>query len=466
MTYEEYIDTHIREMTEALTSLISVRSIREEAQEGFPFGKGPAEALKVALSIAEKLGLTVHNHENYVGTVDMNDSDTKLGILAHLDVVGAGSGWSFDPYAATVKDGRIYGRGASDDKGPAVAALFAMAAVQAAGIPLHSNVRLILGTDEESGSSDINYYFKKEAPPPHVFTPDGQFPVVNTEKGRVQASFRASFPKSEAPRIVSASGGFRINVVPDDAQARIEGLPLETLHWHCQEAQRRTGARFVCEEQGNAIVVSVTGIGGHAARPEKANNAITALLDFLSALPLHESEAFSSVRGLNRLFPHGDWHGRAAGIAMHDEISGDLTISLNTLKLTPEHLEGQFDSRTPLCANEDNTLGILYPVFTENSLTLECREYTPAHHTPGDSPFVQTLLRTYEKYTCSEGKCLSTGGGTYVHNIDGGVCFGCTMPGQEYNVHGADEFVIVSQLVKSAKIFAGVIVDLCGIALG
>ncbi|TLN10752.1 M20 family metallopeptidase, partial [bacterium] len=226
----QYFENAENRIVDDIVRLVAIRSVREEALPGFPFGKGPAEALAQCLMMASEMGFTIANVDNYVGTVDINDQETCLGILCHLDVVGEGTGWSTPPYCAVIRDGMIYGRGSSDDKGPLVAALYAMKAVKDLGIPLKHNVRLILGTDEETDSADIKYYFARHATPPYTFSPDGFFPVTNTEKGSYKTTFTKTWAVSEAlPRIAAVKGGQIINVIPGNAEARVEGLSITEL---------------------------------------------------------------------------------------------------------------------------------------------------------------------------------------------------------------------------------------------
>ena len=161
-----------RELVAAISRLVAVKSVKGEAEPGKPFGAGPAAALDEALKLCAELGFTTTDYDHYVGLADLNDKETRLHILGHLDVVGEGSGWSTDPYTCVEKDGMLYGRGVSDDKGPVVCALLAMKAVRDLGLPLTANARMILGTDEESGSSAIAYYYSKEPYAPYAFTPD------------------------------------------------------------------------------------------------------------------------------------------------------------------------------------------------------------------------------------------------------------------------------------------------------
>lgn len=456
-----YFNNHEQEIIEAASRLIAVPSVRGEPLPGKPFGEGPAKALEVALQMANDYGFATANFDNYVGTADINDRETKLGILCHLDVVGEGIGWSTPPYTAVVKDGLLYGRGSSDNKGPAVASLFALKAVKDLGIPLTYNARLIFGTDEESGSSDIHYYFERQKAPPNTFSPDGVFPVTNIEKGGMRGTVRKTWTASQVlPRIKAMKGGYRGNVVPPQADAWVEGLTVEDLKPLCDQAAKNTGATFSLTEENGAIKIATIGKGEHASTPEKGINAITALLALLASLPAAESDSFAAIQALNQLFPHGDYYGQALGIAQSDDISGQLTLSLNIFELTLTGCSGNFDSRTPLCTTKATSEDVVREKLAEHGFHFDCRSF-PGHHTPSDSVFVKTLLNVYEQYTGLEGKCEYTGGGTYVHSIEGGVCFGAILPDFEPNMHSADERIRIQDLITAAKIFTQVIVDIC-----
>ncbi|WP_010268011.1 Sapep family Mn(2+)-dependent dipeptidase [Paenibacillus senegalensis] len=461
---ESYFDSVEESFVAALQQLVSIRSVKEDALPDKPFGQGVADALDNILKQAHELGMITRNHEGYVGTIDLNELEPELGILVHVDVVGEGDNWTKPPYAGVVEDDKLYARGATDDKGPAIASLFAMAAVKELGIPLHSGVRLIVGTDEESGCSDTKYYFSKEQPPKYVFSPDGVFPVINTEKGGLRTSFEGVFEEDvRLPRVLSVSGGYRVNVVPPSAEAVVEGLELNEVRRYAEEAAGATGAVFTCKDAGSGrVAISVQGAGGHASTPWQGINAVTSLLTLLAALPMADSEAHRALLGVNRTFPHGDHYGEAAGIRMEDEVSGPLTFNFSIFEFAPQRIYGFFDSRIPICATESNTMDVLEQKLSAFGVKLKRAGFSKPHHTPADSEFVQTLLRCYEQYTGLEGTCHYSGGGTYVHGIEGGVAFGCTMPGVDPRPHGADEFVILKDLITSAKIFAQVIIDICG----
>ena len=460
-----YFDAPARraQLVEAVSRLVRIRSVREEARPGMPFGPGPAAALAEALKLAGELGFAVSNYDNYVGAVDFSDRETQLHILCHLDVVGEGTGWTVtEPYAPVEVDGMLYGRGTDDDKGPAVAALLAMQAVRDLGVPLKKNVRLLLGTDEESGSEDIAYYYSKEPYAPCTFSPDGEFPVINLEKGSYKPVFTKTWPAECAtPRVTELHGGFRINVLPPEASCVVAGLSAEAARPYCDKAAGETGVSFELTEAGDALHILCKGKGAHASIPEDGNNAITALLHLLHALPLAKVGSTAALHALNALFPHGDSAGRALGIAQADEMSGPLTLVLSLLELNETGLSGQFDSRVPVCADEDNCKKTAEAAFAKFGFAARGDMQAP-HYTPADTPLVKTLLKCYEQYTGRKGECLAIGGGTYVHDIPGGVAFGCAMPGFNGNMHGPDEHTSIADLLTSAKIFAQAIIDLCG----
>ena len=184
-------------------------------------------ALEWTLALGEKFGFNVKNVEGYAGHIEMGSGEL-LGILGHIDVVPEGDGWCVPPYSATIKDGKIFGRGALDDKGPTLTALFAMKAIKDAQIPLNMKVRLIIGTDEESGWADMDYYFSKEEVPQIGFAPDAEFPVIHAEKGILHLELSKSH-STAFPHLISVQGGERANVVPDVCEVTLKGIDSDII---------------------------------------------------------------------------------------------------------------------------------------------------------------------------------------------------------------------------------------------
>jgi len=459
---DAWFEKHAEVLIKDVGKLIAVKSIREEAVPGKPYGEGPAQALASAAEILRVQGFTAGNYENHVITADLNQHAPVLGILAHLDTVSVGDGWETNPFTATVREGLLYGRGVIDDKGPAVAAIYALRAARDIAPDLSKGCRLILGSAEETGHDDLAYYRKSNMMPPNVLTPDSGYPVVNLEKGRFVPTFGAAWNESKAlPRILTVKGGETANVVPNHAEAVVEGLPLSYIQALCVVLSTKTGAAIAASEFHDGVKITAGGHAAHAMMPEEGVNAQTALLAVLTELPLAESDTLKYIRALAALFPHGDTSGEALGVAMQDEISGTLTLNFGVLSFDLTGLTGNFDCRSPKCATDDNLDHIALLALQEAGFTVSDIKKTPCHHTPEDSPFVRTLLKTYETYTGSKAECLSFGGQTYVHDIDGGVAFGPAFPGIDNRLHGANEFIAVSDLILSAKMYTQIIIDMC-----
>ena len=459
---EAYFADKEKLLVDAVSRLVSIDSTEGKPAPGAPFGPGPAAALKEAVAIGSEWGLAMENHEGYVGTADLNDGEDALHILGHLDVVSPGDGWTVtQPFVPKQVDDLLYGRGTDDDKGPVVASLLAMKAVKDLGVPLKKNCKVIMGTNEESGSGDIAWYFARHPFAPATFAPDAGFPVINTEKGGFRPSFSRSWPEqSELPRVKWLHGGIRLNILPGEASAGVEGLTMYDLQPVARGITAHTGVKFTFVNENGVTVIRDKGENSHAAMPSEGNNAITGLTALLCALPLAEGGCKDALNDLNALFPHGDCWGRALGIAQKEPVAGELTVAFSLLEVTETGLNGRFDSRVPLCATEENCLNVARAAFEGRGFTFQGEQGAP-HHVPADSPFIRTLLGRYEEWTGLKGECLSTGGGTYVHDIPGGVAFGCSLPGFDSHLHSADERARISDLMLSAKLFTQIIIDMC-----
>ena len=459
---EQWMDRREDQLVRQIGQLVAVPSVGGPAAgPGKPFGEDAARVLEVAAAQAEAAGLRTENIEGYVVTADLNDRPDGLHILAHLDVVDPGDGWDSDPYTLRREGDLIYGRGVDDDKGPAVAAMLAMECVKDLGIPLERNVKLILGGDEESGSRDVAYYYKNHPYAPCAVSPDAQFPVINIEKGRSAPAFRQSWAEeSDLPRVAILTGGIRVNVAPRNAQAVVLGLARADVEGLAAELAQSTGTEYTVAEGEGGVILTCTGREAHASTPDEGVNGITALLALLDRLPLADLPSTRALRGLAKRFPHGDNHGAGLGIDQSDEKSGRITVALSLLELDGTGLRGQFDARVPICATEENCAGPVEEHLQALGFTVEGRMH-PAHQVAEESPFVQTLLRCYEDCTGKPGYCVAIGGGTYVHDIPGGVAFGMGDFDFDSRLHSANERARVSALLMAAKIYANVIAEVC-----
>ncbi|MBS5646313.1 MAG: Sapep family Mn(2+)-dependent dipeptidase [Lachnospiraceae bacterium] len=461
---DAYIDSKKDEMIEDLKTLVRIDSQRGRAKEGKPFGDGPAKVVAAAEGLMKQYGLQTTNYDNYVVTGDFGTQEKALDILAHLDVVPVTEDWTVtEPFQPKVVDGRIYGRGTADDKGPAIAALYALRAIRELGLPMKKSVRLILGSDEECGSGDLEYYYAKEQEAPYTFTPDADFPLINIEKGSFKGEFSADFPAEDAKAyVVSFTSGDKVNVVPARATLVVAGVEAAVVEEAAARVTVQTNVAFITESQADGTVkVSAKGVAAHASTPAEGKNALTATLRLITALPLDATKGLTALLGLEALFPYEDTCGKQAGIDRENEESGALTLCFSIMDYTPEHLHAIFDARLPIGCTKENTSYPVKEALAQYGITLDNDELREPHCVPGDSWFVQTLLGSYERYFGKKGKALSTGGGTYVHELERGVAFGCMVPEVDNHMHGDDEFMEIEMLLRSAKIFADAILKIC-----
>ena len=312
---ESYIQDHREEFLADLMELIRIPSVYAPAQEGAPFGPDCARALDWAVERAQAFGLQAETMEHKVAYADLNSNPSQLDILVHLDVVPAGDGWTVtEPFRPVLKDGKLYGRGTCDDKGPAVAALYALKAVKELGFPLKYNVRVIFGSDEETGRRDTECYYSQFQEAPCSFSPDGEYPVINLEKGGLYTSYQGAWEgESPLPRICRIDAGTVGNAVPGKAMAVIQGLDWDETLSAAKRCQERTGIEFTLNREEDKVQVLAVGKGTHASTPWDGCSALTGLLDLLMTLPFAPCPGLERLKGLAQLFPHGEFYGRAAG---------------------------------------------------------------------------------------------------------------------------------------------------------
>lgn len=455
----KYIDEHVSEMVATLSRLVAVPSVKSKPAPDMPYGEECAKVLDEMLKTADSFGFVTENYSNRVGTIDFYSAlPPTLGVLCHLDVVPAGNGWKTPPFTLYMENGKLYGRGSTDDKGPAVCVLYAMKAIRDLKIPLSKNVRFIVGTDEENGSSDLAWYKARHKLPPFVFTPDGSYPVINIEKGMIRGEISADCKCEAQKTILSVNGGTVINAVPEKATATVAGFSELELKLAAQNTGAPNMFSFSADENKTVIVAS--GKSAHASTPAEGKNAITALCNLLGRL--HSDDNTSRMfASLSHLFPFGETDGASLKIKVSDETSGALTEVLSIINFNGSKLFGKFDIRFPVCSSCDKLRTKLEKAFSQKGFTLSNFSGSEPHMVDENSPFIKTLISVYEEATGSRGGCIAIGGGTYVHEIDGGVAFGAEFIGEDNHIHSANEFMSIERMKQNAKIFAEAIIRIC-----
>ena len=439
------------DMQETLARWIRKPSVRAKAEPGAPFGRDVRACLDTAIEDIRRLGFPVRDIDGYCCDAEIGEGEETIAVLAHLDVVPAGDGWHFDPFGAEVENGRMYGRGTSDDKGPGVAALFAMKALLDAGVPLKRRVRLILGCDEECAMEDLHYYEEHVGLPDRGFSPDASFPLINTEKGITALTLEAPMTDS---RLILVDSGTRSNVVPGMARAVIAG----DVRAEAAEVFEPLGEECEIEcslNEGNTEI-RITGVPAHGSMPDTGKNAAKMLLQVLYKLEIG-GPAMAIL--WEKAGTEND--GRGLGVAGQDDVSGKLTLNLGILKVEEGHASVTFDCRYPVFFHgtrvretvERNLSGAGY-------MLLPGRDSVP-HHVPESSELVKKLMDVYNGIMDTDAKPFAIGGGTYARHLKEGVAFGMLFPGEPELEHQADESIDLESFKKAARIYAYSIAALC-----
>ena len=451
---DNVLDSLKDEMISTVQEWVRVPSVaNDDVQPGAPFGPVVRQMLDKAMEDAGKLGFKTEIFDGFIGHADLGEGDDEeaLAILAHLDVVPVGDGWTLEPFGAQIKDGKVYGRGTSDDKGPAVAAMYAMKAVQQAGIPLKRKVRLILGCDEESNWKDIEHYKKVAHMPRMGFSPDACYPVINIEKGMCGLGLTAPVT-GEGLEILSFDVGERPNVVPGQAVATIRG-GIE-LAEKAGQISRKYGWPVAAEARDGIVTLTATGINGHAAMPESARNAIGQML-----ITLRDLGAEGPIKTLADAIGT-EYNGESLGIKVEDKISGPLTCNMGIIRVNAQRVYARLDIRFPLLVNPEMLTHVIRQHLP--GITVEDARAKTPHYVPENSELVQSLLDAYHEVSGLEKKALAIGGGTYARSLREGVAFGAAFPDEDDVAHQADEYISIESLTKSMKIIAYAIVKLAG----
>ena len=445
-----------------LFSLLEINSERDDskADKDHPFGPGPVKALKKFLEIAERDGYETKNVDNYAGHFTFGEGDEELGIFAHMDVVPAGSGWNTDPYKPEIINGRLYARGSSDDKGPTMACYYGLKIIKDLGLPTSKRVRFVVGTDEESGWKDMEYYFAHVGlPEPEFgFSPDAEFPIINGEKGNITEYLHFSGENRGAARLHSFTGGLRENMVPESATAVLSGQVPKLVDM-LDEFAKEHDLRFTYEELANGqISVTIIGKSAHGASPQSGINGATYLARFLTQFNFEgPAKDYLDVAGNILLNDHD---GTNLNIAYVDEKMGALSMNAGVFRFDEESTDNTIalNIRYPKGTSPEEIQTVLAQLPV-TKVTLSEHGHTP-HYVPMEDPLVQTLLSVYEKQTGLKGHEQVIGGGTFGRLLKRGVAYGAMFPDYIDTMHQANEFIDVEDLFRAAAIYAEAIYEL------
>lgn len=437
---------HLNEIIKRIKEIVSIESVESEADTGKPFGSGVADALQYMLDLGKSMGFKTKNYDNYVGEIEWGEGEKTLGILCHVDVVPAGklSDWEYPPFTATEEDGRIYGRGTMDDKGPAVICLYAMKTLRDEGFVPAQKIKLILGCDEESGWLCMDHYKKVAEMPDYGFSPDGNFPVIYAEKGILHLKF--TFHSDSFLSIIR--GGERPNMVCDEcfALAMTRGhadtfkitLGDGTTAKYVLPVNKLYARQFSLDVHTDGSV-SAKGKSAHASTPEQGRNAILPVLRYLEAIDAIGPEIreifFEDSLGLTKLCDETGYLTMSADMIDKDQHEGFISLVV--------------DIRYPASYKLNDILGY----FDRAGLKYTVLEHQAGLFVEKVNPLVTTLLDVYNDVLGKRALPIAIGGGTYARALPLGVAFGPEPEDEISTVHQPNEYISIKCIEQSYKIY-------------
>ena len=459
--FKKEVLNHKEDLLKDLFELLSVRSILgTDITKETPFGSGPREALDLILSFGERDGYKTKLVENKAGHIEVGQGEKLFGILGHVDVVPVvEADWTSHPFKPEIRDGKIFARGSLDDKGPTMAAYYAVKLLDKLGVKWNKRVRVIIGSDEETGFRCVEAYFKHEEQPASGFTPDAMFPLVYAEKARATFDHKLKFVDEDGQynyKLVKFNGGQVLNMVVASAKAELEGEASDIKEkFENFLAQEKLEGEV---EVGNTIKLTLKGKAAHGSTPQYGINGATKLAEFLSTLGLDNNGKNFVDYIVEKLA--NDPFGEKLGINYSDDEMGEATYNYGILEYDLERKIGlvSTDCRHP---KKFDLVDRLNGIKVDN-IDIEVTSTKEAHYVPKDDELVTTLMDVYRKHTGdTKNDAFVLGGGTYARCLKKGVAFGLLFPGKEDTMHQANEYLEVEDLLLATAIYAEGIYKLC-----
>ncbi|SCY69394.1 Sapep family Mn(2+)-dependent dipeptidase [Alkaliphilus peptidifermentans] len=419
----DIVNKYSKDIILSTQELIRINSVNGNPIEGKPFGKGVDDALQYVISLGKSFDLKTHYYEGYYGYIEMGEGDELIAILAHLDVVPAENPdrWKYPPFGGEIHDNKLYGRGALDDKGPLIAVLYSMRAIQEAGLPLNKRIRLFLGTNEETNWQCIEKYLQVEEVPSYGFVADSDYPLINAEKGLLQLKLSI---KGGASFILK--GGNAFNSVPDK----------------CIYIKDDTSTEF-------------TGSTAHSAKCWEGENAIV-----MAAIKLYDEGVNNKLIDFIYNELKDDCYGTNIYGIFEDIESGRLTVNISKVNISEKVQEIFLDIRYPVTKSKKEVIQLLENKCSLYEIVIDEMDTLPSLYIPKDHFLVKILREVFHSETGLDSQPISTGGATYARALKNFVAFGPLFPGHKKMAHQQDEFIDIDILIKNAHIYSKAIATL------
>lgn len=408
-----------------LKSVMQINSVKSAAKDDAPFGEGPKNAVLKALEIAEKLGFDTCLVNNAMGYAQWGENNQEyIGVFGHLDVVSEGTGWHYEPFDLTEDNGTLYGRGVLDNKGPIMGNLYALSVLKDLGIKNNKTIRIIFGSDEESGSADIPLYLEKEVPPIYGYTPDCKYPAVYGERGVVGIDIITDITDASNKQITSFDGNFDRSAIPDTLSVTLN----------------------------NKEKITISGKRAPSNAPELGENVITLFAEEIKSTSYLTGEINDYFHWLADAF-HNKHHGEGLGASFSDEDSGALQLTPYQLKINDNQMILSVSIRYPISVSEKMVLDAVQSHLFDNS-KLNITRRMASSVFDKNHQMIATMSDIYELCTGLDGTPVTTTGATYARSMPNIIAFGPSFPGQKGIAHNKDEYMTVDDLMKNMEIYA------------
>lgn len=460
MDIKKYIDIHFDDALKSIIEIIRIKTVKAEKIGDAPYGAELKRGLDKVLEIAQSLGFKVKNLDNYIGYAEYGEGEEYIAILGHIDVVPEGdeASWSVPPYEGCIVNNQLTARGAIDNKAPIISALYSLKAVVDTHPEFNKRVRVIFGTNEESGDEDIKYYLAREKEPKYAFTPDGRFPVIFSEKGIYTFSFRKKIDWKSS-KLIEIKAGTRSNIVPEKCIAKVRNIPKENIKKALSEIKISSKAGYTVSYEEDTAEIICTGISAHASSPHKGVNALLGMYRFLDLIIEKEDATKGFISFISGYIGESS-DGEKLGIKTVNEEVGNLTISAGITNIKDDELFVKFNIRYPASIDE-KTLDSRLKIAGEKGGVVFFKEN---HNAPlyfeKTHPLVKELQDVYISVTGRNEEPAALGGGTYAKLMPNTVAFGPNF--KEYNgkPHSFDECMDLDMLKQGMKIYAKAILKL------
>ena len=441
---------HRAELVADVISLVNIKSVQSDPVGDYPFGEGAARVIEKGIEYGEKYGYKTENDGYYtLSFLRSGATARELGIMGHVDVVPEGDGWKYEPYNAVEAHGHIVGRGSSDDKGPCVAALYALRALDAFDIKLNHTVRLIWGANEETGMEDVKHFAATHEVPEYTLVCDSAYPVCYGEKGIITADLTYDIGDSE---LLDFHGGEASNSVPDSAYVILKMDEADVIKALAGQAVEISAAP-------GGVKIFTRGIAGHAGHPEGSVNAIGKLAAIVTEAKLLSGKAREAVAIIAKIL--ADFKGAGLDIEFEDEVSGYTTHVGGMISLKGGILRQNVNIRYSVTADSDDLHARMEKAVAGYGFSLENFDNSPARWSELNDPRVQLLLETAREFISPDMEAYTMAGGTHARYLPNAIPFGAGImhpknppPVKFGGAHGPDEGVSIESLLLTVKIYA------------